>query len=61
MIMDNDFFTDDGHLMDIDNLTQYAKSKMKELLNEGYCNNDIIHFYDNNEWQRIIKLLIIKT
>ena len=56
--MDNDFFIDEGYYMDIDDIIQYVKWKTAELINLGYSKKDVLFFYDNYEWKRIVRLLI---
>ncbi len=56
--MDNEFFIDEGHCMDREDLIQYVKWKIKDLFCKGYCRTDILNFYENIEWKRIVKLLI---
>ncbi len=56
--METNYCTEDGHFWDIEDLTQYALFKVKEMLELNYSNDEIIGFNDNKMWKKIANQII---
>lgn len=56
--MEFDYYTEEGHYMDNDDLISYIEWKIVELINIGYTNKEIIEFDDNKTWIKLTSLLL---
>lgn len=57
--MDTNYYTEDGHYMDIEDLIQFVRFKVQELRDQNKPNDDeIIEFDDNQKWQELANIII---
>jgi hypothetical protein len=56
--METDYYTDDGHYMDIEELTQRIRFKIIELKEQNHSDDEIIEFEENEAWHKIARNII---
>ncbi len=48
--MGTEYFTEDGHVFEDDDLILYIKIKIVDLRSKGYSDQKILYFDDNDMW-----------
>jgi hypothetical protein len=62
MLKSTNYFTDEGHYMDFDDLVTYFRWKIYDLSSEGHSNEFITNYLNNEIWQSLAEqILIIPT
>lgn len=59
MLIDTNYFTDEGHYLDYDDLVTYFRWKIYDLLNEGHSNEYIANYLNNEIDQSLSKQILI--
>ncbi len=59
MVINTNYFTDEGHYMDYDDLVTYFRWKIYDLLNEGHSNEYIANYLNNDIWQSLSEQILI--
>lgn len=57
-ILKTDYFFEEGHCLEDEDLVQYIIWKIDDLRNKGYLKKDIINFTDSQDWQYISCLIL---
>jgi hypothetical protein len=56
--MDRNYFTEDGHYWNIEEMMQFARFKVKELIDQNYSNEEIIGYDDCDLWKKVAQQLL---
>lgn len=56
--MKEEYFTEDGFYWNNEEVTQFARFKIKELIDLHYFDDEIIEYIDNDTWKKVAKKLI---
>jgi hypothetical protein len=56
--MNTNYFTDDGHYWNIEDLTQHIIFMLPYLREQNYSDTEIIRFDNNEMWQKIARHII---
>ncbi|HUM89302.1 MAG TPA: hypothetical protein PKV50_07220 [Prolixibacteraceae bacterium] len=57
--MGTNYFTEDGHCWNSEEMTQFARFKVEELIDQNYSNDEIIGYDDSDLWKKVTQLLLI--
>lgn len=53
------YFTEDGHYWNREELTQFAQFKINEMLDQDYTYDEIIGFDDSDLWKKTAHQIIV--
>ncbi|MDP4276679.1 MAG: type I-B CRISPR-associated protein Cas8b1/Cst1 [Bacteroidota bacterium] len=57
----NNFVIEEGHIFQREDFESYAKWKINDLLKSGMSSEEIINFYDEDEWRSYVKSYIMSN
>jgi hypothetical protein len=56
--MTDNYFTEEGFCWDIEEVAQFARFKVKELLDQHYSDDEIIGYDESDSWKKVTQLLL---
>jgi hypothetical protein len=56
--MIKNYFTEDGHYWNNEEMTQFARFKIEELIDQNYSNDEIIGYDDSDLWKKVTQQLL---